>query len=445
MEINPEVCYLNSDNGNFIMYSPLRGQVLEVTLPVIRELQNIKLGKESKLERDIEKTLLEKGFIGEKFEKIIPPSLDEKYLPTSATLMPSWDCNLNCIYCYSHGGENPGELMDVMVAKSSIDFILKNAKAKKIKGVHLGYHGGGEPLNGKNMNWLDEITHYARDKAKENELSINISSATNGFLSLKNLEWIVNNLDSVNISLDGTEDIQNKQRPNKLGGPSYKSVIRAINYFEEKKFNYGIRSTITEESVNRMDEILRHFIEITSLKRFHFESLFECGRCETTGLKSPSPEDFIRNFIKSKEIAEENGIKLYNSGSDLEKIGFKFCGASGSNFFVTPDGNVTTCLEVSRPEDDMNDVFIIGKFDNEKNEFIFNQERLDALRKRTIQNISGCGDCFAKYNCSGDCPAKSYAVSRSLYDSSNNIRCDVNRALLLHEIKQKLKNNGGLK
>jgi uncharacterized protein len=447
MEVNPEVCYLNSENGNYVMYSPLKGQVLEVTPSVIKELQNIKLGKESKLEGNIEKTLLERGFIGEKFPEIDITKFveNETYMPTSVTLMPSWDCSLVCGYCYSHGGENPGELMDVNIAKSAVNFIIKNAKEKKIKKINLGYHGAGEPLMPKNIPWINNLNNYTREKAKENNLKVNISSATNGFLSLKNLEWIVKNLDSVNVSLDGPEDIQNKQRPHKLLGPSYKSVARAINYFEQHKFKYGIRATITEDSVNKMEEILRHFMKISSLKQFHLEPLFECGRCETTGLKAPSSEDFIRNFIKTKELARENNVRLYSSGSDLEKIGFKFCGAAGSNFFITPNGKVTSCLEVSRPTDDMNEIFIIGGFDKEKNEFAFNQNKLSALRKRTVQNVEGCEDCFAKYNCSGDCLAKSCAVSGSLYNSKGNVRCEVNQALLLHEIKQKLKHNGELK
>ena len=140
---------------------------------------------------------------------------------------------------------------------------------------------------------------------------------------------------------------------------------------------------------------------------------------------------------KAKEFVSKHGRTLYHSASELEKIGRKFCGAAGNNFFVTPDGNVTSCLEVSRPEDDMNDIFMIGKYSDENNSFVFDEKRLNALRKRVVENVQGCSECFAEYNCAGDCLAKAYAVSRDLYDSRNNLRCD--------EIKQKLKNNGGLK
>jgi len=275
-------------------------------------------------------------------------------------------------------------------------------------------------------------------------LKVRISSATNGLLGKKDLEWVINNFDRVNLSWDGTKDIQNFQRPGVNGLGTYDSVLKTAKYFEKMNFPYGIRSTISSKSVGKMEEIVKLFIDETTVKGFHLEPLFECGRGEgDLELRAPSKEDFIENFIKAKKFAQENGRKLYHSASDLKKIGRKFCGAAGTNFFVTPDGNITSCLEVSRPEDDMNEVFLIGNYNERSNSFSFNEDRLDALRKRVVENVEGCSECFAEYNCSGDCLAKAYAVSRDLYDSRNNLRCDTNRALLLHEIKQKLKNSGG--
>ncbi len=443
MKVNPKM-YVIPDKENFILYSPLTGSILEVNTPIVKELQNLSLGKNYHFEKGIEKILENKGFIGKEFPKFENISIPKEYKPTGVTLMPTWDCNLRCRYCYSHGGENPRDLLDVRIAKSSIDFIVKNALDKNSKGISVGYHGGGEPLMHKNMSWIKEITDYSKSKGKENNLKVRISSATNGLLGKKDLEWVINNFDRVNLSWDGTKDIQNFQRPGVNGLGTYDSVLKTAKYFEKMNFPYGIRSTISSKSVGKMEEIVKLFIDETTVKGFHLEPLFECGRGEgDLELRAPSKEDFIENFIKAKKFAQENGRKLYHSASDLKKIGRKFCGAAGTNFFVTPDGNITSCLEVSRPEDDMNEVFLIGNYNERSNSFSFNEDRLDALRKRVVENVEGCSECFAEYNCSGDCLAKAYAVSRDLYDSRNNLRCDTNRALLLHEIKQKLKNSGG--
>jgi uncharacterized protein len=439
--INPKMYVIPNEN-NFILYSPLTGSVLEVTPGVVKEMQNISFGEKYNLDIGIKKTLREKGFIsGKKFPKIngeVP--LDEKYEPTAVTLMPTWDCNLRCLYCYSDGGINPGEILDRKVARASIDLIIANSLEKEMDHISVGFHGGGEPLIHKNMDWIKEITSYTREEADKNGLKSRVSSATNGFISKNNLEWVVNNFDRVNLSWDGTPEIQNLHRPGKNGLPTYETVLRTAKYLEEAGFQYGIRSTISDKSVDKMEEIVQLFVDETTVKGFHLEPLFECGRGENNPvLGAPSTEAFVENFIKAKKIAYANERTLYHSASDLEKVGRKFCGAAGSNFFVTPDGNVTSCLEVSRPDDDMNDIFMIGSFNNKQNVFEFDEERLETLRKRVVENVEGCDDCFAEYNCSGDCLAKAYAVSRDLFDSSNNVRCDANRALLLHEIKEKLK------
>ena len=436
MKLNPDVFFIPCDD-NYIIYAPLQGAILKVTPSVIEQLQNLHFENNYRIDSEIFNKLVEKEIISTNY---LPKrkSYNFEYKPTSVILLPTWNCNLKCKYCYSRGGEDSQNIMDIQVAKSAIDFITINAKRKKLNDYYITYHGGGEPFLEENMPWIKEITSYSREVAKKNKLNVNISAATNGFLSYKTTNWIIKNLDRVNISFDGLEDIQNYQRPTKNGKGSFTSVERTIKLLEENDFPFGIRSTITENNVKRMDEIVQYIHENTSLKRIHLEPLFECGRCNETGIKPPLIEDFINNFIKAKNLAKKYGIKLYNSASELEKIGYKFCGATESNFFVTPDGYVTACLEVSRPNDNMRDIFIIGVFNSEKKIFIFDRNKIRILRKRTVQNIKGCKDCFVKYNCSGDCPAKSYIASGNLFNSSKNPRCEANKAILLNEIKEKL-------
>ena len=365
-----------------------------------------------------------------------PNPVQERYSPTSVTLMPTYDCNLRCIYCYAHGGENVGELMDWKVAKASIDFIIQNALENEQEKVILGFHGGGEPLMPKNTYLIKKTIDYFRNQAKKYGLQSRVSSATNGVISPRRLDWITDYFDRLNVSLDGPEDIQNNQRPTEKG-KSHKAVERTIQYLEEKNFPYGLRATITEDSVSRMKEIIEYFSSISSNNSFHLEPLFECGRCKTTNAKAPTPEDFLRYAVEAKRFAEGKKIRLYYSGSQLDNISPRFCGAAGTNFFVTPEGNVTSCLEVSRTDDKIADIFIIGEY-NGKNFDIY-EDRVEALRNRTVQNIPHCKDCFAKHNCSGDCLAKVCEQSGDMMDTSNNNRCSINQGLLLDEMNRRLK------
>ena len=324
------------------------------------------------------------------------------------------------------------------IAKTAIDVVIKNCIGRT-DSTHLGFHGGGEPLLEKNMDLIKRTVEYFKKETRKYNLKSRISSATNGVISLKNLEWIIKNFDNLNISLDGTMDIQDAQRPKANGDSSFYSVLNTISFLENNKFNYGIRTTITKQSVSKMPEIIQFLHVISpSLKSFHLEPLAECGRCKTTKLESPSPKDFIKYMLQAREISDKLEIEIYYSGSKLEKINYSFCGAAGRNFFVTPSGNVTTCLEVCREEDNRAKIFLIGKYDPDKKEFIFDEQKIKKLRKRVVQDIPHCSDCFAKYNCSGDCLAKVYSIAKDLNGTNKNPRCSINRTLLYDEIQKKL-------
>jgi uncharacterized protein len=434
--------------GRTFLYAPLSESVLEVSQGLIFFLNQIKQGKDPRtINPDLTDKLLRARILTKKQdEKIVSKSCSgsELYLPTSVTLLPTYDCNLRCKYCYARAGEEVGKVMDKEVAKSSLDFIIENAIQLKKRQIHLGFHGGGEPLYPANRQLLDYAVNYLKEKAKSSNLKYSISAVSNGLWGENTFKWAIENLNNVNISLDGPKDIQNSQRPideeGKIG--SYDIVINTIKMLEAtktkdgKKFPYGIRATITDASVGRMEEIIGFFHSVSSNKSFHLEPLFECGRCAKSNAKSPKPEDFLENFLKAERKAKELGIEIYYSGGSLEKIGQTFCGACGSNFFVTPNGYVTSCLEACRENDAVSNVFYIGKFNAQTKQFEFDNDRINTLKGRRVEKISFCEYCFGKYNCSGDCPAKVFEQTGDIMDPSNNWRCIINLGLLTERMAQ---------
>ncbi|MBS3079296.1 radical SAM protein [Candidatus Pacearchaeota archaeon] len=444
MQLTRELFVLPQER-DFILYAPLDNTALKVSSGVIDILRKIRDRKAcTEQEQALVECLKRSGIIKDKTEE--PSSLDcklkggngEIYSPTYATLIPTYNCNLRCVYCYSNGGESPTKIMEFNVAKSAINLAIENAKRLETGETGLEFHGGGEPFLPANMELIKRSLDYFRKNAEKSGLKYTVGSVTNGVMNQKDLEWIVQTFSHLNISLDGPEDIQNSQRPKPRNLPSYEDVMRTITYLEGKKFKYGIRATITAESVDRMPEIIEFFHSISTSDSFHVEPLFECGRCKTTNAKAPEPQTFLKRFLEARETAKKLGIKIYYSGARINCLSTSFCGASGENFFVNPNGNVITCPETSRETDPDFSMFHIGSYDSSTQSFRFHQDKIRLLKSRTIDNIPHCSNCFAKYNCSGDCPAKSYSQSRNLFDTSSNPRCLINRELLKQEIYERL-------
>lgn len=454
MELIKELFEIPYKDRKFL-YAPLIGSVLEVTPSLIGFLNQIESGADpNKINPDLTTKLIKNGILLEnskpQLAKHEPNVCNSKiYAPTSVTLLPTYNCNLRCIYCYARAGEDTGEIMNSEIVKASLDLIVTNAVKQNKKQVSLGFHGGGEPLLEKNMQILNYSLDYLKQQTEKNNLNYRASVVTNGVHPLKTIEWAVKNLDSINVSIDGPKDIQNTQRPrfakkDSFLEESFDNVMQTIHYLENakgrngKKFQYGIRATITANSVRRMPEILEFFHSISSNKSFHLEPLFECGRCFASESKSPDPKIFLEQLLLTQEKAKKLGVEVYYSGGSLDKISQTFCGACGSNFFVTPGGFVTSCLEACREEDAISNIFFIGQYNHRKKEFEFNQDRIKTLSERKVENISFCENCFAKYNCSGDCPAKVYEQTGDLLNPSKNWRCAINQGLLIERIVQAL-------
>ena len=93
------------------------------------------------------------------------------------------------------------------------------------------------------------------------------------------------------------EDIQNRQRPLENGQGSFGLVYKTAKRFSEKGYPFDIRTTITDDSVNRLKEIYEFFQREFKPRTINFEPLYECGRCHTSKSKEPDYQEYVANFI----------------------------------------------------------------------------------------------------------------------------------------------------
>ncbi|MCK9418672.1 MAG: radical SAM protein [Nitrospirae bacterium] len=418
----------------YIVYAPLKQTAFMVSPMAVNLLYKINLENNghflNKEEKELLTTFRELGLIDGAIDKL-PARTEETFAPTNVTLFLTGKCNLRCIYCYASGGEKENSTIPLKMAKSAIDLIIKNALSKNQKVIGVGFHGGGEPT----LAWqtLVKCVEYTKSRSLATGLKINFSIASNGVISAKRLDWIMDNFTGLNLSLDGTEDIQNYHRPLANGKGSYKKVIDTVKRMNDRNFSYGVRATVTARSVANLDKYVEFFGIMCKTKNIHFEPTFACGRCLYTGIEAPSPDEFIAGYRKAQKVAEKLGISIYYSGARINTISTIFCKASGDSFCVTPQGDVTSCYEVCSKDDLRSEVFFYGKYDNEEKEFIFYENKLAYLRKRTINNIPHCENCFCKYHCAGDCLAKA-SDGMDLMSINNPNRCKINQTLTLDGI-----------
>lgn len=442
----PELFVLR-DNKGPILYAPLGHLIARANEPAVAAAlayarDNDAYDAMSSDEQAVVRAFGERGF----FKNRAYPQHERSFRPTQVTLFPTNNCNLRCTYCYAFGGEGGGNgepitKMDFRCAQRAVDIIAKNALERRDEGdgTHnflVSIHGNGEPFCAYDL--IQKIVWYAQDVAEELDIPAVFNAATNGVLTDEQLDFVVANFNSVNVSFDGLPEFQDANRPTAAGKGSFAAAHRTMCRLSEAGMGFGIRTTVTAAMVDAMPAIVEFVANnYPGLEQLHFEPVWECGRCKTSSNVMPDSDVFVKRYLESLEIAQKHELRLVFSGARQDVLADTFCKVSSGSFTVTPTGDVTACYEVSYASDPRSERFFFGRFVPELDDFVFDEDKLAALSTLNVRNIRYCDDCFCRWHCAGDCAAK-VLDGIKLEEHHGSVRCEISRALTLNQIQRKL-------
>ncbi len=339
------------------------------------------------------------------------------------------NCTLACEYCHAEADKNIN--IDKNIIEKAIYYAFEQAGKTPKRILSSSFAVGGEPT----LNW-DGFT-YAVDLIRELESKkfkgvdkVFLAMTTNCYYGKKKREYISRNFDTLTLSIDGDEDIQNLHRPTISQEGSYNVVKETIQYFLScENLKVGLRGTVSKTSVGKLVEIVEHFnTEFGNGYTVAFEPLIEVGRALKSALLPPNNDEFALNYWDAKKRGKELGIRVITSAANVERLVSNFCGAmSIPSFTVCTDGQITACHRDQDAED-----YQYGHFDAKNQTFSIDKAKIERNIKETILP-DFCNDCFAKWHCAGDCP-----YIRTI----NYSRCDINCFLIFQQLYEILKHNG---
>lgn len=316
-------------------------------------------------------------------------------------------CNLRCVYCY-----NSKERMEVKektlsfeIAKAGIDeYFTKNVSR------HIRFYGPGEPT--MEFDLMRQIVDYSKEKDE----NVTVELQTNGAFTSKVRRWILDNINIVWISFDGTPDIQDIQRP--IGDQLAKSSLiieENVKWFVlnrgTRNLMVGARVTMTDLNVNRQIEMVDYF-NMLGIRHIWTDPIFPEVRkrpvCEDNIREEMYHLDldvYVKSFIEATRFAKAKDI-FYGSflTCNFDGEAKANCRACTPVPHLTPDGYVSACDLVVYGENAYHmDCFIYGKWDQQSKKFIYFEDKIKALQNRNVDNISHCNGCVARLHCAGHC------------------------------------------
>ncbi|TAL38678.1 MAG: radical SAM protein [Spirochaetes bacterium] len=348
-------------------------------------------------------------------------------------------CNLRCRYCYAHAGDHPVKTMDAATARAAIDIAWADARRHGAPTFTLAFHGGGEPT--MNLPVLRESVGYFKSISRDSGVEISIAGAFNGCWSDETREYILSAFTEASISLDGPPEIQDFARPCADGSGSFARVDRTLRGLDGAGFPYGIRMTVTSESLDRLPESVAEICARYSPGKIQAEPVFMQGRAAGKDSMAADPGRFIGKFMQAYEAARTRGVELFYSGARPDVLTRRFCLAAGRALVVTADGDVTACFESYGREHPLAGRFLVGSLG--PGGLALDGGKLDACFTTTVDSFLHCARCFCKWHCAGDCAIKSLAEGGGEVFRSTE-RCAINRGITKLLLLDRIRGSGGV-
>lgn len=351
-------------------------------------------------------------------------------------------CNLCCRYCYNAVERNSikEQTISLEIAEAAIDWYFANNTSR-----HIRFYGPGEPT--QEFEKMKQITKYARKHTNQGT-DVTVEIQTNGVFTEEVRTWLLNNVNIIWMSFDGTKDIQDYNRPlNK----KYESVFDCrkssdilednvrwlINNKEEKDLMVGARVTITDLNSSRQNELVDYFYDLgiryvwTDPLFYSVDKVPVCNDLDKQRNFTFDMDRYIKNYIEAYYYAKSKGV-FWGSFLTINFDGESYYHCRSctplSAPHITPDGFVSACDMVLGGEAYHMSLFIVGKWNETDKRFVWNYKRIDDLENRKSINIEHCKKCPVILHCGGYCLGEIVNETGRL-DGQNIIKCAAVRKL----------------
>lgn len=353
---------------------------------------------------------------------------------SNAVLLLTNRCQLRCSYCYASGGEGLPKHLSVEAGKKAIDLVHEQASANRLSEFRVDFHGGGEPT----LAWeiLQEFVQYARKKP----LQAKISLTSNAIWSEAQADWLMEQLDFISVSMDGSPSTQNRQRPLRNHKPSSSIVMQNIHKLDERGFKYGIRMTTCSPWTHLKDDV-HYIIEHTLCRAMQVEPAFNAQRGKHSLPIQEDGDAFIDAFLDAYEVAKENQARLTYSGARPTITASTFCSAPFNALVVNPDNQIVACYEITDQGHPLSEMASFGKIEN--GELCLDQAARDRFSTLLNERFATCRDCFCHWTCAGDCFARAFAEGPGGHLVKNQ-RCHINREITRYLLLDLIHSCGGV-
>lgn len=344
--------------------------------------------------------------VDEKIEKL------EKKATPNFLVVPSYACNLHCIYCYEQtymikGTTDIDPLKMVNLQFQRIDKIMEKYEEKYGKtndDIRITIMGG-EPLLKCNLKTISYIFEQTRNRNYTLDIVSN-GVDLNYFIELFN-EY-KDTLKHIQITVDGIKDIHDKRRIFHDGRGSFDLIMNNIHLALDNNVTIVLRVNVDATNINELsdlsDILVKEFENNDKLLPYLY--LLQDGGCsgesnivnEKIGIeKIFALEDKNPNMaIFKKKFHPADFIESIFNDEPYQPV-LRHCGAAKNQFILDCKSNVYKCWHGIG-----NNGYRVGTF---YPKYDLDDDKINNWFNRSVRVLGKCKECKYRYICGTGCPA----------------------------------------
>jgi len=357
-------------------------------------------------------------------------------------------CDHSCPYCQVSRQNVDTSQFDMTkeTANKGIAFAFKSPS----RSLKFEFQGGESLLNFQLIKYI-VLTVEERNKIENRDIQFVI--ATNlVFISDEILSFCNEHKVLISTSLDGPEDLHNKNRP-RPGKNSHQLTIQGINKVREALGPQSVSAlmTTTKASLTRVKDVIDEYITQG------FNSIF---------LRPLSPYGFAIKTKSYKKYDTQEWLKFYFEGLayiiEINKSGHYFAeqyasiilskmytptepgyvdlqspaGIGISAIVFNYNGDVYASDEARMLAEMKDETFKLGNLDNNSYEEIIGSDKLlDVLEQTMSESVPGCSECAFQPYCGSD-PVFHHATQNDMVGNKpNSFFCHKNMEVFKHLVR----------
>lgn len=399
------------DSHDYAIFNPLSG-----SFDVMDEQDRLSLeksGSGANVAPEFSDYLLERGYVYQSTEdeQNAIAKASEAFLKETADsqvqlmLIPTYGCNLACVYCYEHGVAAEHKVITKEAVDAFFNYARKNFSDYKIKPYITLF--GGEPL--VNSPAQRTIIDYIIDRCAEE--GYEVAAVTNGYDFPDFVDILKKaHVKEMQFTLDGCRDIHDQRRATANGKGTFDKVIAGIAAAVEAGFPVNLRTVVDLENIEDLVN-LAEFLDAKgwldlppTLFKTQIGRNYELFSCYSKPQYLMSQVQLWAEYAKLSKLypilakfhrPDFYAIRHLVDTGELPIASFDTCPACKTEWVFDLNGEIYGCTASCGRQE-----YLLGTYYPEVR---LNQERITRWQSRSVQTIDKCRDCKYDVICGGGC------------------------------------------